>query len=119
MNVRQLVQGEIFNSEIDAAEELHRKGYYRPSGMLTGVVLESHLKEVLSRHRIKLNKNTTISSLNDKLKNNSIIEIPTWRIIQGLGDIRNICCHKKEREPTKDDSLQLINGVKKIIKTVQ
>jgi hypothetical protein len=52
------------------------------------------------------------------LKENDIIDTPKWRFIQHLGDLRNLCDHNKDREPTKDDVIELVEGVEKVIKTV-
>lgn len=38
-------------------------------------------------------------------------------VIQHLGDIRNLCDHNKDREPTKEEVEELINGIDQIIKT--
>ena len=43
-------------------------------------------------------KNPAISDLNDHLKNCGIIDVPIWRKIQFLGDLRNLCDHNKHRE---------------------
>ena len=50
-----------------------------------------------------------------ELKRNEIIDVPTWRLIQRLSDIRNLSVHAKEREPTKDEILDLIIGCEKLI----
>jgi hypothetical protein len=60
----------------------------------------------------------SLASLNDLLKKNDIIDVPTWRFVQRLGDLRNLCDHKKHAEPTKENIAELIEGVRKIIKTV-
>ncbi len=52
------------------------------------------------------------------LKKDGIIDTPLWRQIQRLGDIRNLCDHNKEREPTREDVQELIDGVEKITKTL-
>ena len=44
--------------------------------------------------------------------------VSKWKNIQYLGDLRNLCDHSKDREPTNDDVEELINGTSKIIKTV-
>jgi len=46
------------------------------------------------------------------------LDVANWRWIQRLGDIRNLCAHAKDREPTKDEVLELVNGVEKCIKTI-
>ncbi len=77
------------------------------------------LTQVCSNHNIAVKKNNpTINDLNQLLKDDSIIETPTWRSIQHLGDLRNLCDHKKLKEPIKEEIEELINGVDKISKTL-
>lgn len=118
-NIQQLVQADIFDSEIDTSKELLKKGFIRAAGAICGVVLEKHFSTVLDSHSLNLSKkNSTINDYNELLKNQDIIDIPTWRHIQLLGDIRNLCDHDKKQEPTKDQVQTLIDGTDKIIKTV-
>ncbi len=35
-----------------------------------------------------------------------------------LADIRNVCDHKKEKEPTEQQVTDLIDGTNKVLKTV-
>jgi uncharacterized protein (UPF0332 family) len=98
---------------------LNKKGFTRGAGAIAGVVLERHLKQVCKNHNITITKrNPTINDLNQLLKDNNIIEVPDWRFIQRLSDLRNLCDHDKEKEPTRGEVEELINGVEKIIKTV-
>ena len=86
---------------------------------MAGVVLEKHLGQVIENHNLKQNKrNPSINDLNDVLKDGSVLDVPSWRQIQRLTDIRNYCSHNKEREPTKDEVGELINGVEKQTKTL-
>lgn len=118
-DIKQIIQSDLFDSELDAARELHKKGFLRGSGAICGVVLERHLKQVATNHGITIKKaNPCISDLNELLKKEDVIDIPNWRSIQHLGDIRNICDHNKEREPKKEEIDDLINGVDKVIKTI-
>lgn len=118
-DIRQLVQADLFDSELASAQELLKNGFLRASGAVAGVVLEKHLSQVSENHNIKTRKkNPTISDFNDLLKNEHILDIPSWRQIQRLGDIRNLCDHNKDREPTKEEVQELINGVEKFTKTL-
>jgi hypothetical protein len=68
-DIRQLVQADLFDSELEAAEELARKKFMRPAGALAAVVLERHLAQVCDNHAITITKKEpTISELNDALK---------------------------------------------------
>ena len=113
------VRAELFDSELGAANELLKAGFLRASGAMCGVILEKHLSEVCARHKISLRKKSpTIIDYNEELKNAGVTDLPTWRYIQLLGDLRNLCCHDKKSEPTKDQAKDLLDGTTKICKTV-
>lgn len=118
-DIRQLVQADIFDSELDAARELLKNGYGRGAGAVAGVVLEHHLAQVSANHQLTVKKkNPTISDFNDLLKEAQVIDTPDWRFIQHLGDLRNLCDHKKATDPTKEQVEDLISGVAKITKSL-
>jgi hypothetical protein len=119
LDIKDIVQADIFDSALETAKELNKKGFIRAAGAVTGVVLEKHLAHVCSLHTLKSRKaHPSIAEFNQLLKDNDIIDTPAWRFIQHLGDIRNLCDHGKEREPTKEEVYELITGVDKITKTV-
>ncbi|HEX9750108.1 MAG TPA: hypothetical protein VGB22_02280 [candidate division Zixibacteria bacterium] len=119
LDIRHIVQADLFDSELDAARELLKHGFLRPAGVVAGVVLERHLSHVCLSHDVRSRKqNPTLSDFNDLLKNKSVIDIILWRKVQHLGDLRNLCAHDKERDPTKEEVLELIDGAGKITKTL-
>ena len=118
-NIHGLVQAEIIDTELDAATELWRAGHIRSAGTIAGVVLERHLAKVCSvRNLTSRKKKPTLSDWNDILKDASVYDIPTWRGIQRLADIRNLCTHPKDRDPTKEEVDELIRGAERITKTI-
>lgn len=118
-DIKTLVHADLMDDELHAADELNAKGFQRGAGAIAGVVLESHLAAVCDRHNVAIKKkDPSISDLNDALKSASTIETATWRFVQHLGDLRNKCDHKKQTDPTKDEVNELIEGVRKITKTV-
>ncbi len=117
-NIELTLYTELQDLELDAASKL-KSVNLRASGALAGVVLESHLQKVADAHKVKISKkDPTISDLNDPLKNDGVYDIATWRKIQYLADIRNLCSHKKSTEPTPAQIDELITGVNAIMKTV-
>lgn len=116
---RKLLQADLFDSEIDAARELLKNGFRRGAGAIAGVVLEKHFAEICRMHSVKIDKkDPNIGYLNDLLKNDNVIEMPDWRFVQRLGDLRNLCDHNKKREPTNEEVEELIDGVDKIMKSI-
>ena len=117
--IRQLVQADLFDSEIASARELHKNKFYRAAGAVAGVVLEKHLAQVCSDHSIKIaKKNPGIGDFNEALKAAGTTDVPQWRHISMLGDIRNICDHNKQKEPTEAQVTDLIDGTDKVLKTI-
>ena len=97
--------------------ELIRNKFIRAGGAVAGVVLEKHLAVVCDNHNLKLiKKYPTINDFNELLKDNNVIDIPQWRFIQHLGDLRNLCDHNKSKEPSPQDVTDLVDGVKRNIK---
>jgi hypothetical protein len=118
-DIRQLVQSDLFDSELDAARELLKKKFLRAAGAVAGVVLEKHLVQVCANHAVSISKKAPgIGDLNDLLKNANVIEVPQWRFVQHLGDLRNLCDHSKATEPTAPQVEDLVSGVEKIVKTL-
>lgn len=117
-NIQGILEADIFDSELLAAEALLKKGFLRPAGVIAGVVLEKHLGHICENHSVLVKKDPTISDCLQPLKDSKVIDIPVWRKLQCLGDLRNLCSHNKDREPSKEEVLELIKGVEKAIKTV-
>lgn len=116
-DIKQLVQADLFDSELGAARELLKNKFYRAAGAIAGVVLEGHLKQVCDNHKIP-KKSGTITPMNEGLKAADVLDLAQYRHIQFLGDIRNKCGHKNTTDPTADEVEELINGADKVIKTI-
>ena len=117
--IRSILQADLFDSEIDSAEALAEAGFLRGAGAMCGVVIEKHLREVCDQHSIRVQKaRPTISNLNDYLRKGDVLSVPQWRFIQHLADIRNACDHHRDREPTSDEIQDLVNGTRRVMKTV-
>lgn len=117
--IRQLVQADLLDSELEAAEVLAKHKFVRAAGALAGVVLERHLSQVCTDRQLpRGKKNPTIADFNEMLKAGGAIDLPQWRFIQHLADIRNLCDHSRSPEPTADQVADLLAGAKKVTKTV-
>ncbi len=118
-DIKQLVQADLFDSELEAAKELNKKGFVRGAGAIAGVVLEKHLAQVCDNHNLKITKKDAgINDYNQLLKDKDVIEVKDWRFIQHLADLRNLCDHNKKAEPEKEEIEELIAGVEKMSKTL-
>jgi hypothetical protein len=117
-NIEGELYAELQDSEIVIARQLVKVSP-RAAGALMGVVIEGHLQKAASKHGVKVaKKNPTISDLNDPLKSANVIDTSAWRKISYLADLRNLCSHKKEVEPTKEQVEELIQGAEWLTKNV-
>lgn len=118
-DIADVLQADLFDSELDAAQSLAKNGFVRAAGAVSGIVLEKHLGHVCDQHGLKSKKHhPSIADFYQLLKEAGVIDTPMWRFIQHLGDIRNLCDHSKDREPTREEVLEMIEGVKKVAKSV-
>lgn len=118
-DIEEVLRADLFDSELEAAQHLAKMGHLRGAGAVAGVVLEKHLKLVAHRHGFKSRKKApSIADFNEYLKSQSVVDVIQWRRIQGLGDIRNLCDHPKDREPSLEDIEDLIHGVSRVLKQI-
>lgn len=108
----------LMDDEMNAARSLLSEGWLRPPGVLARVALERHLKNLLRKHTppIKFKDKATLAHLNDSCKD-AVYDLLTWRKVQLLTDLTNLCCHHKDREPKKSDVEELIQEVSAMIKS--
>lgn len=67
-DIRQLVQADLLDSELEAAEHLAKFKFFRAAGAVAGVVLERHLATVCDNHKVSVaKKNPTIADFNEAL----------------------------------------------------
>ena len=117
--IRGVLQADLFDSELEAARHLLKNGHLRAAGAVAGVVLEGHLAEVCRKRGVTIHKKDPhISDFNEALKAAGVFDVVEWRGIQRLADIRNLCDHKKQRDPTADEVDELIAATDKVIKTL-
>lgn len=117
-DIGQTLHAEILDNELGAARSLLKASHIRSAGVIAGVVLEGHLKKLIADHAVTFRKTATLSNLNDALKGAGVYDPPQWRQIQYLADIRNLCGHKSDRDPEREEVESLIDGVAKITKTL-
>jgi hypothetical protein len=55
-DIKQLVQADLFDSELESAKELAKNKFIRAAGAISGVVLEKHLSQVCKNHSISISK---------------------------------------------------------------
>jgi hypothetical protein len=117
-NLEGHILADLEDRELRAAVSLAKESL-RAAGAIAGVVLERHLTQVAKNRGAAVKKaHPTIGDFNEMLKKDGVYDMPVYRKIQYLSDVRNVCFHNKGREPTKEEVRELIDGVGAVIKTV-
>ena len=117
-DLQTVLQADIFDSEIDSARYLLKNGFLRAAGAICGVVLEKHLAKICENHNLKITKkDPSLATYSDALKD-IVYDTIEWRRMQRLADLRNLCDHNKDREPTKEEVEELISDADRVIKSI-
>lgn len=76
IDLKAVLQADLFDSELETAEALAKSGYLRAAGAMCGVVLEKHLLHICDNHNIRISKkNPGISDLIQPLKDADVITV--------------------------------------------
>lgn len=89
-SIKNLVQAELFDSELDQARELLKSGYKGPAAVVAGVVLETALKDLCDQNSISYAK---LDKMNSDLAKLGIYNKLQQKKITALADIRNSAAH--------------------------
>lgn len=89
-SLRNLVQAEMFDSELDQARELLGGGYVSAAAVIAGVVLETTLRQMCTDVGISVGK---LDKMNAELAKAGCYNLLMQKRITALADIRNSAAH--------------------------
>ncbi|WEA01783.1 hypothetical protein [Mucilaginibacter sp. SJ] len=114
-----LMLGELSDQMLIRASELLKIQFGRSAGVICTVVLEQHLEEVRKNHQLKATKKImTVNDHNESFYKAGLYDVATYRQLQYLGDIRDLCLKNKKSAPTEEQIADMINGTQKVLKTI-
>ena len=113
-SVRNLVQAEVFSSELEQAEELLKSGYATAAAVIAGVVLETTLRDLCSNHELE---HGSLNKMNDDLAKIGAYNASQKKRITALAAIRNSAAHGKPEEFTAADVRGMIDDVERFLTT--
>lgn len=109
---RSLIQAEVFDSELEQAQELLRLGYKTPAAVVAGVVLETALRELCDQKEICHGKLDKMNA--DLFKSGKYNKLQQKRIT-ALADIRNSAAHGKSNEFSETDVESMIQDIERFL----
>lgn len=111
-SVRNLVQAEVFSTELEQARELVASGYKLPAAVVCGVVLETNLRAMCSGHGLTTGK---LDKMNADLAKAGVYNALTQKRITALAAIRNSAAHGKLNEFDERDVGSMIDEVERLV----
>ncbi len=111
-SLKQLVQAEVFESELDQAQELLDSGYKLASAVIAGVVLETALRDLCSSNKIAHGK---LDTMNSQLTKAGIYSKLQQKQITAIADIRNSAAHGKPELFSEQDVKNMIRDIESFL----
>lgn len=111
-STKNLIQAEIFDSELEQAKELLSSGYKGPAAVVAGVVLETTLKDLCDRESIPHGK---MDTMNSALTKAGVYNKLQQKRITALADIRNSAAHGDWTSFTDQDVSEMIRDVSRFL----
>jgi len=111
-SVKNLVQAELFDSELEQATELLSNGYKGPAAVVAGVVLETTLRDLCSDNSIQLAK---LDKMNSDLAKAGVYNKLQQKRITALADIRNSAAHGDWASFNDDEVKEMIRDVERFL----
>jgi HEPN domain-containing protein len=113
---KQIVQAEVFDSELEQARALLNSGYKNSAAVIAGVVLETAIKELCINNGIELEKKK-LTRLNEDLAKAGIYNALQQKLITAMADIRNNAAHGDYDQFTKEDVIRMIEDIERFLLT--
>ena len=111
-NVRGLVRAEVFAELIDQAQHLFDEGYFQPSAVVVGAVLEDHLRKLCAKHSaIALPNKPKLDAMNADLAKAGEYGVLVQKQVTVWADVRNKAAHGKWAEFARGDVDDMLRGV--------
>lgn len=111
---KQIVQAEVFDSELEQAKSLLESGYKNAAAVIAGVVLETAIKELCLNNGIDIERKR-LTQLNDDLAKGNVYNKLQQKQITALADIRNNAAHGNYDEFTKEDVEKMISDIERFL----
>ena len=110
--IKNLVQAEVFDSELEQASELLEAGYVSAAAVVAGVVLETNLRNLCDEKGIASGK---LDRMNADLAKSGIYNALVQKRITALAAIRNSAAHGNVQEFSREDVSLMILEIQRLI----
>ena len=110
--VKNLIQAEVFESELDQARELLASGYHLAAAVVAGVVLETNIRDLCMCSSMPIGK---LDKMNADLAKAGRYNALVQKRITALAAIRNSAAHGDIAAFKREDVLPMIDEVERLV----
>lgn len=114
ISIKNLIQADVFDSELEQAQELLSSGYKLAAAVIAGVVLETTLRDLCYQNSLSIGK---LDKMNSDLAKAGIYNKLQQKRITALADIRNSAAHGKPEEFSDNDVTIMIRDIEQFLIT--
>jgi hypothetical protein len=111
-NLKTLIEAEVFDDFLEQAEYLLSVGYYQPSTVIVGAVLEDSLRKLCIKNNIVLEDKPKMDKMNADLAKRGFYNKLVQKQITTFADLRNKAAHGKWDEFSIDDVKAFISWIR-------
>ena len=119
ISIRTLIEAEVFDSELEQAKELLDKEYFTAAAVITGVILETSLRNLCIKKNIEIidtsGKMNKLDKMNSDLAKAGVYNKLTQKRITVRADIRNSAAHGLTDKSQKQDVHNMIREVEEFL----
>ena len=112
ISLKNLIQADVFDSELEQAQELLSSGYKLAAAVIAGVVLETTLRDICYQNALTIGK---LDKMNSDLVKAGVYNKLQQKRITALADIRNSAAHSKPEEFTDSDVAIMIRDIEQFL----
>jgi hypothetical protein len=110
--IRNLIQADVFDSELEQAGELLASGYKTPAAVIAGIVLETSLRQMCQDNGLPTGK---LDKMNADLAKAGVYSKLVQKQITALADIRNNAAHGHDDQFIEGDVTNMIRDVRSLL----
>jgi hypothetical protein len=111
-SLRNLVQAEVFGSELEQASELLTAGYASAAAVIAGVVLETNVRSLCSDHGVSHGK---LDKMNADLTKAGVYNAIQQKRITAIAGIRNAAAHGDTDKFSPGDVKGMIEDIERFL----
>ena len=117
-SITHLLAIELFESILDQANQLLKKGFKDSAAILGRIIIESTLKDLCEKNSIEFKENEGASNINEKLKNEGVFTLHQFKICRVNIELGNAAAHGQFEKYSQRDVQKMLDYIEHSLLTM-